>query len=66
MHSGGNLQRRGAAYIVVVNDRGDTALEGKYNINLDLKVMGWEGVECTDLVKDTVKWRTAVKEVMKM
>jgi len=56
---------RGVTYIVVVNCRGDMAVLGKYNIKLDLKVIGWEGVECSDLVKDTVKWRTGVKEVMK-
>jgi hypothetical protein len=33
---------------------------------LDLKVMGREGVEFSDLAQDTVKWRTGVKEVMKM
>ena len=44
----------------------DMAAVGRYNINLDLIVIGWTGVECTDLVKDTVKWRTAVKEVMKV
>jgi len=48
-----------------VNCRGDMAVVVKYNIKLDLKVIGWEGVECSDLAKDTVKWRTGVKEVMK-
>jgi hypothetical protein len=57
---------RGAAHIVVVTGREGMVVEGKYNIKLDRKVIGWEGVECSDLAQDTVEWRNGVKEVMKM
>jgi hypothetical protein len=57
-----DVWRRVAAYIVVVTCREDMALTEKYNIKLDLKVIGWEGVDCTHLAKDTIKWRSGVKE----
>jgi hypothetical protein len=42
------------------------AVLGKYNIKLDLKVIGWEGAVCSDLSQDILNWRTGVKEIMKM
>jgi hypothetical protein len=56
----------GSCTLVVVTCREDMAVVGKRNIKLDPKIIGWEGVECSDLAQDTVKWRAGVKEVMKM
>jgi len=34
------------------------------NINIDLKEMGWEGMDWINLVQDMDKWRAVVKTVM--
>jgi len=35
----------------------DMAVVGKYNIKLDLKVIGWEGAVCSDMSQDTLTLR---------
>jgi hypothetical protein len=34
------------------------------NIGMDLRVMGWEGIEWIHLVQDRDQWRTLVNTVM--
>jgi len=37
---------------------------GECNVNIDLKEMGWEGMEWINPVQDMDKWRAVVKTVM--
>jgi hypothetical protein len=36
----------------------------EYNVNIDLKEMGWEGMDWINLVQDMDKWWAVVKTVM--
>jgi hypothetical protein len=34
------------------------------NIKMDLREIGWDGVDCIDLAKDRDRWRALVNTVM--
>ena len=36
------------------------------NIKMDLKEVGWAGMDWTDLVQNRVRWRALVSEVMNL
>jgi hypothetical protein len=37
-----------------------------YNIKIDLREIGWDGVDWVDLAQDSDKWRALVKTVMNL
>jgi hypothetical protein len=67
-----NVWGRRDAYRVVVGKiegkipLGRQGRRWKYNIEMDLKIMGWERVDWIDLAQDTENWRAFVKAVMKV
>jgi hypothetical protein len=36
------------------------------NIRMDLRIVGWEGVDWTYLAEDRDRWRALVKRIMKL
>jgi hypothetical protein len=36
------------------------------NIKIDLREIGWDGVDCTDLAEDRDHWRALVNTVMNL
>jgi hypothetical protein len=36
------------------------------NIKMDLRDIGWDGMDCTDLAEDRDQWRALVKTVMNL
>jgi hypothetical protein len=37
-----------------------------YNINMDLREIGWDGVDWIDMVRDRNHWRTLVSMVLNL
>jgi len=63
--------RRGAYSVLVCRPEvkrplGRPSSRWKNSINMDLKYVGWGGMEWIDLAQDTDKWRARVNAVNKL
>jgi hypothetical protein len=64
-------EKRNAYMILVGKPEGKTPLERRRrrwvdNINIDLREIGWDGVDWIDLAQDRDQWRALVNTVMNL
>jgi hypothetical protein len=66
-----NVAKRNAYRILVKKPEGKRPLERKIrrwvnNIKIDLREIGWDGMDRIDLYQDTDQWRALVNTVMNL
>jgi hypothetical protein len=64
-------QKRNAYRILVGKPEGKSPLgrprrRGVDNIKMDLREIGWDGMDCIDLAQDRDRWRALVNTVMNL
>jgi hypothetical protein len=61
-----NAQRSLVGKREMKSPRGTTRLRQEDNIRMDLRKMGWEGVDGMQLAPDRDKWRALVNTIMNL
>jgi hypothetical protein len=66
-----NGKKRNAYRILMGEPEGKRPFENPrrrcvYNTKMDLKEIGWDGMDCTELTQDKDQWRALVNRVMNL
>jgi hypothetical protein len=70
-HVAGMMEKRNAYRILVGKSERKNPLESSrrrwvYNIKIDLREIGWDGMDWIDLARDKDQWRALVNTVMNL